>query len=106
MTAGDNGTNASPAPSISASEQRDGEKHDVERVEEVSAPGLTTMSGAVVTMTWKTWLVIFVSEVCYQWGGREADLHRSDSFLYVRSVVLACPDNCRASVQTWCSVRW
>lgn len=45
----------------SVSEHRDGEKHDVEKVEDLSPQGLTTLSGGVVEMTWKTWLVIFVS---------------------------------------------
>lgn len=48
----------------SVSEHRDGEKHDVhdvEKVEDLSPQGLTTLNGGVVEMTWKTWLVIFVS---------------------------------------------
>lgn len=42
-----------------------GEKHDVENVENTLAPHdgntLTTLDGREVEMTWKTWLVIFVS---------------------------------------------
>jgi hypothetical protein len=52
-------TSTTPA-STSLSDRRNDEKHDVERVEEVPPPGLTTLDGGTVQMTWKTWIVIFV----------------------------------------------
>ncbi len=54
----------SSTPPSPVSDFRNGEKQDVERVEAVppaqNPNELTTLDGGVVTMTWKTWVVIFV----------------------------------------------
>jgi hypothetical protein len=77
---------SSTPPSVTASDQRDGEKHDVLRVEEASGPGLTTLDGGVVTMTWKTWLVIFVRQLPIIMPFRLPHLLTSARFFHPRLV--------------------
>lgn len=106
-------SDANMSAQSAAASVRDDEKRDLEKTQHVegtvgASQGLTTLDGGTITMTWKTWIVIFVSPIslrrgqaCWLWANRIT----LDPFIYVRTIVLACSYDRRSSGKT-CSTIW